>query len=590
MIPKQFIDALNDRTAIEALVSSYVSLRRAGSNLIGLCPFHNEKTPSFTVFLSQNSFFCFGCSTGGDPINFIRKIENLDYVDAIEFLAKRAGMTVPQDDRGPTTQRRVDRNRILAMNREAALFFHRYLMSDNEDAKAGLRYLTESRHMSMTTVKHFGLGFAPNSYQALSTYLKQKGYTDEELIEGYMSFKNSSSSSLTDSFRNRVMFPIIDPAGNVVAFGGRVMDDSIPKYKNTSDTPAFKKSKHLFALNYARSACTEQLILCEGYMDVISMHAAGFENAVATLGTAITSEHARIISRYTKQVVISYDMDEAGRRAADKAMKLLEEVGVEVRVLNMQGAKDPDEYIQKFGKERFAQILEATNSKFEYYLSRELAGLSMDDPQQKIEAIWRLVRFIATIHSKAEQDIYIREVAKRFEVEVDSLRNDVKRVVYKLEKERAKKTSQDLQQKTMGYRDAVNPDFAKAPSIARYEESVLGLLLIYPEYREAVEKESVSLSADDFYTEFGRKVFSFIQSGGEEAQNLNEVFTADEVGRITEMKVSRMMLTENGEHVFEEAVTALKQGTQDQKSKDGGASFDALSALLRRKADDQQDS
>lgn len=586
MIPKHFIDSLLDRANIEQLISSYVSLKRAGSNLLGLCPFHSEKTPSFTVFPQGNNFYCFGCGVGGDAITFIRKIENVEYKDAIEILAKRMGMTVPQDETIQVQKPKAERNRVLSMNREAALFFHKMLFSDILGAKEALQYLTEKRKLSMTTIKHFGLGYAPNDYKMLSSYLKSKGYTDVEMIEGYLAFKNNNSSYLTDSFRNRVMFPIIDPAGNVVAFGGRVMDDSLPKYKNTSDTPAFKKSKHLFALNFAKNYCKDTLILCEGYMDVISLHEAGFENTVATLGTAITPEQARIMSRYTKRVIISYDMDDAGRRAADKAMRLFEEVGLEVKLLVMQGAKDPDEYIKKFGKENFKRVLEGSDSKFDYQLNYVLSQYNVEDPQQKIEAAKKLVSIIANFPSETERDIYIREVSKRFEITMDSLKRDVKKILYTKEKDAKKKTSQELQQMTYGYRDSVNPDFSKAPTIARYEETVLGLLALYPEYKELVQKGSVQLSENDFFTDFGKKVFSFlfsIKSENDETQNINEIFTPDEVGRITKMKVNRMLLTENGETVFRESVEALKTSST-QKKLSTGFSHNSLSEILKRKA------
>ena len=586
MIPKHFIDSLLDRTNIEQLISSYVSLKRAGSNLLGLCPFHSEKTPSFTVFPQGNNFYCFGCGVGGDAITFIRKIENVEYTDAIEMLAKRMGMTVPQDESIRIQKPKAERNRVLSMNREAALFFHKMLFSEIPGAKEALAYLTEKRKLSMTTIKHFGLGYAPNDYKMLSSYLKSKGYTDDEMIEGYLAFKNTNGSYLTDSFRNRVMFPIIDPAGNVIAFGGRVMDDSLPKYKNTSDTPAFKKSKNLFALNFAKNYCKDTMILCEGYMDVISLHESGFENTVATLGTAITPEQARIMSRYTKRVIISYDMDDAGRRAADKAMRLFEEVGLEVKLLVMKGAKDPDEYIKKFGKENFKRVLEGSDSKFDYQLNYVLSQYNVEDPQQKIEAAKKLVSIIANFPSETERDIYIREVSKRFEITMESLKRDIKKILYTKEKDAKKKTSQELQQMTYGYRDSVNPDFSKAPTIARYEETVLGLLALYPEYKEMVQKGSVQLSENDFFTDFGKKVYSFlfsIKSENDETQNINEVFTPDEVGRITKMKVNRMLLTENGETVFRESVEALKTSST-QKKLTMGFSHDSLSEILKRKA------
>lgn len=589
MIPKSFVEALLDRTNIEHLIGTYVTLKRAGSNMVGLCPFHSEKSPSFTVFPSEGNFYCFGCGTGGDAITFVRKIENLEYPDAVEFLAKRAGLTVPQtDDRQTVPRFRVDRNRVLAMNKEAARFFHSCLGADDPDAKNALSYLTEKRGLSMTTVRHFGLGYAPNRTNALSDHLLRMGFTETELTEGYIAFKNERGGMLVDSFRNRVMFPIIDPAGNVIAFGGRVMDDSQPKYKNTSDTPAFKKSKNLFALNFARSCCSERLILCEGYMDVISLHAAGFENAVATLGTAITPEQARMISRYTKQVIISYDMDDAGRKAADKAMKLFEEVGLEVRLLKLEGAKDPDEYIKKNGSAAFRRVLDASDSKFAYNLNRVLSKYDIKDPQQKIEATSAILNIISRFSSAAEREVYLREVSRIFEIETEALKRDLRRIFAKMEAERKKKDSQSLLQQTMGYRDEVNADFSRAPSAARYEEAVLGMLFVYPEYRKYCKTDAPLLREEDFFTAFGQRVFRYILSLDEksnaEGENINEVFTPDEVGRITKMKIGRMLLSENGREVFEESVAALKKAVSAQKAKESGNSFDALRKLISEKA------
>ena len=357
MISRETIEEILIRTDIQTLIGGYVSLKRASATLKGLCPFHSEKSPSFTVYPANNSFYCFGCGAGGDQISFIMRMEHLDYPDAIEFLAKRAGITIVDDNtKQYTNQPRIDKKRIYDMNRDAARFFNECLFANNPDSKAALSYFTNDRKLSLATIKHFGLGYAPNSFDVFSKHMLAKGYTYDELVAGFLCGK-SERGHYYDAFRNRVMFPIIDVSGNVIAFGGRVMDDSKPKYKNSSDTPVFKKLRNLFALNFARHSCEEALILCEGYMDVIALHAVGITNAVATLGTAITSEQARVMSRYTKRVIISYDSDEAGVKAAKRAMKLLEEVGLEVNVLSVPGAKDPDEYIKKFGVDKFKQVI-----------------------------------------------------------------------------------------------------------------------------------------------------------------------------------------------------------------------------------------
>ncbi|MBO7762544.1 MAG: DNA primase, partial [Clostridia bacterium] len=483
MIDRQVIDEILARTDMQGLVGGYVALKRSGSNMTGCCPFHSEKTPSFTVFTADNSFYCFGCGVGGNAITFVRKIENLDFTEAVTLLTKRAGITVrTDDDRRPGP--RYDRKRYFEMNRAAAKFFHRALYADTADAKAALSYFTDVRHMSEATIKHFGLGFAPNDFSFLD-HMRGLGYTEQELINGFLCGK-SEKGRLYPSFRNRVMFPIIDLSGEVVAFGGRVMDDGMPKYKNSSDTPVFHKSNHLFALNFAHKACGECIILCEGYMDVIAMHAAGFTNAVATLGTAIRPEQARLMARYTKKVIISYDSDAAGQKAADRALRLLEGVGLEVRVLKLPDAKDPDEYIRKFGAEKFRRVLEGSKTKFEFNFEKVTTRFDINDPQQKIEALNALCDVIAEVYTPVEREVYISEAAKRLSVTAESIAAVVEQRRKMGVREARKQQAKDARQSINGFGDTINPDFVRVPRVARAEEAVLGLLQLYPEYRKAV--------------------------------------------------------------------------------------------------------
>ncbi|MBR2296356.1 MAG: DNA primase, partial [Clostridia bacterium] len=392
MISPQIIEEIKYRNDIESVVSSYVSLKRAGSNFSGSCPFHSEKTPSFVVFPATQSFYCFGCGAGGDAISFVMRAENLDYVSAIKTLAQRSGITLPDDIDNKQPQG-VSRQRVLDMNIEAVKFFQECLWDERLGAEAR-QYLLEKRGLDRSVIKHFRIGYAPNSFGMLHDHLKKLGYTDEEMYVAFLCGKGQKGTAY-DYFRNRVMFPIIDTSGNVVAFGGRVMDDSKPKYLNTSDTPAFKKSRNLFALNFAKNHCESMMILCEGYMDVIALHAAGFENAVATLGTAITSDQARIFSKYTKKVVISYDSDEAGQKAADKAFRFLQEVGIEVKILKMVGAKDPDEFIKKFGAIRFKEIIEKSKSRFDFEVEKIISKYNIEDLDDKIKASSEICQLIA---------------------------------------------------------------------------------------------------------------------------------------------------------------------------------------------------
>ena len=585
MISKETIEQVLMRNDIESLIGSYVSLKRAGSNLKGLCPFHSEKSPSFTVYPQDNSFYCFGCGAGGDAITFVRKRENLDYPDAVEFLANRAGITIVRDERGGyQSTPKFDRARMFKMNTDAAKYFHQRLFDNTPESKNALAYFTEGRKLSIATIKHFGLGYAPNSFDKFSKYMRSLGYSYEELVAGFLCGKNEERGTYFDAFRNRVMFPIIDVSGNVIAFGGRVLDDSKPKYKNSSDTPVFKKSRNLFALNFARLSGAESMILCEGYMDVIAMHAAGFTNAIATLGTAITAEQARMLSRYTKKIIISYDADEAGQKAAMRAVKLLSDVGLDVTILKVPGAQDPDEYINTFGKEKFKEVLNESKTKFEYHMENILSKYDINLSQDKVKALYELEKVVSEIYSAAERDIHIQTISKTFNVDSKSIKTDVERIIAKSVKEYKQKESQRMQQDSIGYSDKINTDFIKAPAVAKNEEAVLGLLLVYPEHRKSVFEKN-RLSEDDFYTEFNKKVFTYIRSSygtDDYMTDINDAFTSDEVGRITKMKISRMQLSDNGEQVLEDCIQNLKSSVEKKKTQKTNT-YEGLQALLEKK-------
>ena len=585
MISRETIEEILLRTDIQTLIGGYVSLKRASANLKGLCPFHSEKSPSFTVYPANNSFYCFGCGAGGDQISFIMRMEHLDYPDAVEFLAKRAGITIVDDNsKNYSNQPRFDKNRFYKMNTDAAKFFNACLFSDNPDAKAALSYFTNERKLSIATIKHFGLGYAPNSFDVFSKYMLSKGYTYEELVAGFLCGK-SERGHYYDTFRNRVMFPIIDVSGNVIAFGGRVMDDSKPKYKNSSDTPVFKKLRNLFALNFARHSCQDALILCEGYMDVIALHSVGITNAVATLGTAITSEQARVMSRYTKRVIISYDSDEAGVKAATRAMKLLEEVGLEVNVLSVPGAKDPDEYIKKFGVDKFKQVISGAKSKFDYSLDAILSKYDLSLPQDKINALGDVEKLISEVNSMAERDVYIHTVAKKFDVQASSIRSDVEKIIFKRERAFKKNQTQRIRQEASGYSDRINPDFLKSPAVARNEETVLGLMLLFLDLRKKVFSQSL-LSEEDFMTDLNRRIFSYIKRAYEEGDDnliaINDEFTQDEMGRISRMKIRRMELSSNDESVLNECIDNLKKSV-DKKISEKTDTIDKLNEILSKK-------
>ncbi len=583
---ENFVQEVVDRTDIEELVGRYVTLKRSGSNnLVGRCPFHSEKTPSFSVTPAKKMFFCFGCHAGGSVITFVQKAENLDFYDAVEFLANRAGLPLPRENDPMPGESAVSRRRVLEMNLEAAKFF-RACLFDPVMGQAGMRYFRSDRRLNEATIKHFGLGFAPNSFGALTDHMHRLGYSDEELIAACLCGKSQKTGRAYDYFRNRVMFPIIDPSGNVVAFGGRVLDDSKPKYLNSSDTPAFKKSKHLFALNFAKNVCAEKMILCEGYMDVIALHAAGFEYAVATLGTAITPEHARVFSKYTQKVIISYDSDEAGQNAANKAMRILGEVGMDVRVLKMNGAKDPDEYIQKFGSEQFRRMLEESKTGFEYKAERILARHDLSIGSEKIKASNELCGVIAEYPSAVEREVYLSRASTLLDLPTDVLKNTVEQLRRRKWKDVTAKQSREAQASVKNFGDRINPDAAKDPRATSAEETVLGLLLMFEEYRNAVEKGEIEIAEADFVTEFHRRVFAAVMQqhaseSGFRFEMLGAEFDPDEIGRMEKMEMARRQLSHNGVEVLRSAVDVLRDAAREKAMDD--ADLNARLAYLREK-------
>ena len=579
-ISEDVIREIRYRNSIEDVVSSYVTLKRAGSNLLGLCPFHSEKTASFTVFPNTESFHCFGCGAGGDVISFVRRIENLDYPSAVEFLAKRAGITIVQDDRDKERMQR--RKRVLDMNVEAARFF-RSCLYDPKLGAEGMRYLSEKRKLDPALIRHFGLGFAPNDFGLLTRHLSKLGYKDYEMSDAFLAGISKKNGKSYDYFRNRVIFPILDISGDVVAFGGRVMDDSLPKYLNTSDTPAFKKSRNLFAMNFARKHCEEQLILCEGYMDVIALHGAGFQNAVATLGTAITPEHARLMKRYTKSVIISYDSDDAGQRAADKAFKLLSEVGLETRVLKLDGAKDPDEYIKSFGKDRFALLLKDTKSEFDFRFDNILKKYDTRLVDEKLKAIEEIEGVIAQVPSAAGREVYIGVVAEKMGISAEMIRRDVDKRTRRAQKATERRETERLIAASQGIGDRVNTDFVKNPQAASCEEKILGILLLHPEYLYEMKKKDKAPSAEDFFTEFGKKIYTLMFEIDREyfdISALGSALSVEEIDRLQKLQMSRTKLANNKIELLYELLETLKHAKEKSEL--------SLEEIIRRKRDQKK--
>ena len=461
-----------------------------------------RKTPSFTVFPDTQSFYCFGCGAGGDVITFIQQIENLDFMDAVKLLAQNSGMTVPEQ--GADEKQSRMRKRILAVNRAAANFYYRMLTGSD---KRGLQYFIQ-RHLTTTTIKKYGLGFAPETWDALSRYLLQQGFTEEELLLADVS-RRSRRGTLIDTFRNRVIFPIVDLRGNVIGFGGRVLDDSQPKYLNTAQTPVFDKGKNLFSLQFAKNSVTTTLILAEGYMDVIAVHQAGFENVVATLGTAITPDQARKISQYAKTVIIAYDSDAAGQAATQKAMRHFSEVGIETKILRMQGAKDPDEYIRKFGAERFRMLLEGSEDAINFQLDRCEMGLDLQTENGRATLLRRATEVLIQIPDPVTREVYLMRTAEKCHISADVLRVSVNRKQKNRQKMQKKKEFSNLVAHTVTAQQTAADASGMAGSsrTVRAQERLLCYFLSQP---EQISKLADHLQPEQFTVPFYQKLFQLL--------------------------------------------------------------------------------
>jgi DNA primase len=499
-IPESFIQELISRNDIESVASSYVNFKRRGKNLVGLCPFHGEKTPSFNLYPETSSFYCFGCGAGGDVITFIKRIENLDYVDAIKFLANRSGMQMPeeskQDDR--TSHLRM---RILEANREAARFFHSQLSTPA--GKIALDYY-RGRGYTDATIKRFGLGYAPAEWDALGKALRAKGFKDEELQAAFLTRRSKNGGSY-DIFRNRVIIPIIDIRGAVVGFGGRVLDDSKPKYINTESTLAYSKSNNLFALNYAKSTGRE-LILCEGYMDVIAMHQAGFPNAVAALGTSFPEEQVRLIARYADKVSLMFDADEAGQKATRRALDSLRSTGVDVKVVTIPDGKDPDEFIRNNGAERFRLLMERSSNAMEYRLMTLASKYALGTADGKVGYLRDATALLAS-SSAVEQDVYAGKLSQELGVSKEAILQQIKKNATRRERqEKGQELTRAIRQDVTVLRK-VNPEAEKAPRAAQAEEALLGSLLLHPDY---IEKALALLPTDGMVTSLGKRIYGYI--------------------------------------------------------------------------------
>jgi len=548
--PDSFLQELKLRSDITEIASSYVNLKRHGRNMVGLCPFHGEKTPSFNIYTENGSFYCFGCGAGGDVITFIMKIENLDYVEAVKFLAQRAGMEMPENTYDDSLSKL--RMRIYEANREAARFFHATLLSQR--GQSGLSYL-RGRALSDRTIRHFGLGFADDDWNSLCNHLKNKGFSEYEIYSANLAFKRKNGNGIYDRFVNRVMFPIIDLRGNVIAFGGRIMTDEKPKYLNTSDTPVFKKSENLFSLNNAKSSGTRTLILCEGYMDVIALNQAGFTNAVATLGTALTNEQAVLMKRYADEVIICYDADGAGQKATARAIDILRNAGLPIKILTVPSGKDPDEFIRSKGENgpaAFKLLIEKCGNDIEYRLMKLKENYNLNTTDGKVAFLNEAVKIVATIESPIERDVFASKLCAELEIDKNAFLEQISKVKRRDRRENIKKETRQIQAELNGQSDKINREHYKKPRSSSAEEALLVYLINNPDYANSIsERVTPDKFSNSLIKRYYEYVLSKIKSGYEPLTSVSSDFNSDEVSYLYKLISTTIPATSTREAVEE---------------------------------------
>ena len=573
-LPERFLDELLARTDIVDLVSESVRLTKKGNSYWGCCPFHSEKTPSFHVVPDRQMYKCFGCGKGGGAINFVMELENLPFKDAVAVLAQRAGMPVPEFGSSPGARER--REKILTINRQAARAFHRWL--HGPEGAEGLAYL-QRRGLSRRTLTNFGLGFAPNRWDGLITELSAQGYDKRDLLDAGLAVSNKDGR-IYDRFRNRVMFPIIDVRGNVIGFGGRVMDDSTPKYLNSPDTPVYNKSRNVFALNIAKTAKAGRVILTEGYMDTISLHQAGFDSAVASLGTALTEEHGQLLSRYFKEAVIAYDGDGAGVAAAQRAIPILEKAGLKVKVLRMQGAKDPDEFIKAYGREAFAKLLDQSENQVDYRLAQLQKKFDLSDDSQKVAFLQEAAQLVSALHSAVEREIYGGHAAQAAGVTPDAMKLEVDRALKgRLRKAKKQQERRDLTPTSQLQPRARSLRYENVRS-ARAEEGLLRLLMLDP----GLADKMAGITGAEFSSPLlGRAFDRLMQRAGEglstQLAALAEDFSGGEMDHLAQVAAQPESVANSGQAIAD--YISLIRG--EKLLREGGEQGDDLLLAVQKK-------
>ena len=555
---EDIIEQVRTENDIVDVIGDYVKLQKKGSSYFGLCPFHNEKSPSFSVSPHKQMYYCFGCGEGGNVISLLMKYENYTFIEAMEVLADRAGIELPKMEYSKEAKQEKDlKTKIIEINTEAAKYYHYLLKS--ERGKLAYNYLS-GRKLSDETILRFGLGYSDKYSDNLYKYLKNKGYNDSELKETGL-FTYDEKRGVNDKFWNRVMFPIMDANNRVIAFGGRVMGDGKPKYLNSPETKVFDKSRNLYGLNVARSSRKDYMLICEGYMDVISLHQAGFNNAVAALGTAFTSRHASLIKRYVKEVVLTFDSDEAGIKAALRAIPYLRDVGLSIKVLSMKPYKDPDEFIKAMGKEAYEERIKNATNYFIFQVAMEQKKYNMSDPQEKTAFHKKVAEMILDFNDEIERENYIESVCEIFKIPKDGLAKLVKKTGLTYVGKEEKENYEDYQEKKQKKEDAS----------MQAQRILLASVLDRTDWFNKVAKV---ISPEDFIDDFYRKVASLfweqMENGEANPAKIMNYFTDEaEHKMVAELFVSpiraNLDLAEQ-EKAINDAVLKIKKESLDKKA------------------------
>lgn len=552
-----FLEQLREACPMETIAGNYVNLIRRGRHYVCNCPFHSEKSPSCTIFPDTQSFYCFGCGAGGDVITWVRRMENLEFTDAVKQLAEKSGLQVPNDREAD--RRAQLRTRIFAINRETANFYFRNLVAGND--KRGLQYFV-SRQLKPETIKKYGLGYAPDSWNTLTDHLLKKGFTEEELLAANVAHR-SGKGNLYDAFRGRVMFPIVDTRGAVIGFGGRVLDDSQPKYLNTAKTPVFDKGRNLFSLNFAKDSSSTHMILAEGYMDVIAINQAGFSNVVATLGTAITPEQARKLTQYAKEMIIAYDSDGPGQQATQKAINRFSEVGMPSRILHMTGAKDPDEFIKKYGSELFRLLLEQAGDAINFRLDRCENGLDTSTESGKVQLLKRVVSVLAEIQNPLEREVYLSRTANKWEISAEVLHQQVDRTIRSKRRLEATKEWKDIIEHTVRP-EPQQPQSGNHLRERKAEERILFYILSKPEESAWIVDE---IKPEQFSSALFQQVLNAFQESVRQQtsfslSSMGDVLSEGEMGKLSGIAARNQEVPVTKEEV-QDCIRALHPGVPE---------------------------